>query len=277
MFNKFWIKFKKRKVNYIASVFLLILIIMAIFAPYIAPYDPVRQDVLNTLSSPSRTYLMGTDHLGRDILSRIIFGARITVQIGLVAMTIATFFGVIQGLLAGYFGGLLDSIIMRFTDMLLAIPGILLAITIIAILGPGINNVIIAIGIASMPQFTRVVRGSVLSVKQNEYIEASRALGQKDFFIIIKHILPNIIGPVIVLATLRVAAAVLNAAALSFVGLGAQPPAPEWGAMLNNARRYMRTAWWFTLFPGIAIAISVLSINILGDTLRDIFDPRTYL
>lgn len=277
MLKQYWKQFKKRKVNYIASFFVILLIIVAITAPLLAPHNPIRQDVLNTLSPPSGTYLLGTDHLGRDILSRLIYGSRITVQIGLIAMFIATFLGVVQGLIAGYFGGFIETMIMRFTDMLLSIPGILLAITIIAILGPGINNVIIAIGIASMPQFTRVVRGSVLSVKENEYVEASRALGQSDIKIITKHILPNIIGPVIVLATLRVASAVLNAAALSFVGLGAQPPSPEWGSMLNNARNYMRHAWWFTVFPSIAIAVSVLSINILGDSLRDILDPRTYL
>lgn len=197
-------------------------------------------------------------------------------MMGVSATFIAAFLGLLQGLIAGYYGKMWDTVIMRFTDMLLSIPGILLAITIIAILGPGLNNVIVAIGIGSMPQFTRVVRGSVLAVKEEDYITGARALGQSNALIVLRHVLPNIMGPVIVLATLRVAAAVLNAAALSFVGLGAQPPTPEWGAMLNEARSYMRSAWWFTLFPGGVLALTVLSINILGDSLRDILDPRTY-
>ena len=197
-------------------------------------------------------------------------------MVGLLATSIAAIFGTLQGLLAGYFEGIIDTIISRFTDMLLSIPGILLAITIIAILGPNLRNVIIALGVYTMPQFTRTVRGSTLSKKQNDYVTASRATGAGGARIMIKHILPNVMGPIIVLATLRVAGAILGAASLSFVGLGAQPPTPEWGAMLNEARRYLRRSWWFLTFPGIALALTILSVNIIGHTLRDIFDPTTY-
>ncbi len=273
---KRWNKFKRKKINFFAAGFVLLLLFTALFGPLVAPFGPRQQQLRSVLVEPSTTHLFGTDNLGRDIFSRIIYGTRITVMLGVSATFIAAFFGLVQGLIAGYYGGIWETLIMRLTDILLSIPGILLAITIIAILGPGLNNVIVAIGIGSMPQFTRVVRGSVLAVKEQDFVTAARALGQKDVWILVRHILPNIMGPVIVLATLRVAAAVLNAAALSFVGLGAQPPTPEWGAMLNEARRYMRQAWWYTVFPGGVLALTVLSINILGDSLRDILDPKTY-
>lgn len=276
MYRKQWNKFRAKKINFLAAGFVILLLFTAVFGPRLAPYSPRYQAPGSVLTSPSSVNWFGTDSLGRDIFSRVVHGTRITVIMGVSATFIAAFLGLVQGLIAGYYGRMWDTVIMRFTDILLSIPGILLAITIIAVLGPGLNNVVIAIGIGSMPQFTRVVRGSVLAVKEEDYVTGARALGQNDFLIIIRHVLPNIMGPVIVLATLRVAAAVLNAAALSFVGLGAQPPTPEWGAMLNEARRYMRQAWWYTVFPGGALALTVLSINILGDSLRDILDPRTY-
>ncbi len=276
MSRKQWNKFKRKRINFLAVAWITILLAGAVFPARIAPFGSRQQIRGSVLEAPSRTHVFGTDSLGRDIFSRLVHGTRITVMMGVSATFIAAFFGLLQGLIAGYYGKIWDTIIMRFTDMLLSIPGILLAITIIAILGPGLNNVIVAIGIGSMPQFTRVVRGSVLSVKEQDYVVGARALGQRDLYILFRHILPNIMGPVIILATLRVAAAVLNAAALSFVGLGAQPPTPEWGYMLNEARRYMRSAWWFTLFPGSVLAMTVLSINILGDSLRDILDPKTY-
>jgi len=272
---KQWHKFTHKKVNFFAAAFILVLLLTAVFAEQIAPFSPRFQIRGSVLIGPSSTHIFGTDGLGRDMFSRIVHGTRITVMLGVSATAIAAILGLLQGLIAGYYGGIWDMLIMRFTDMLLSIPGILLAISIIAILGPGLNNVIIAIGIGSMPQFTRVVRGSVLSVKEEDYVTGARVLGQSDFFIVLRHILPNVMGPVIVLATLRIAAAVLNAAALSFVGLGAQPPTPEWGAMLNEARRYLGSAWWYTVFPGGALALTVLSVNILGDSLRDILDPRT--
>ena len=274
--KRHWNKFKKRKINFVALAIIVLLAIIAIFAPNFSPYEPLAQDYENILLPPSRSHIFGTDNLGRDIFSRVIYGSRITVQIGLFASILASSLGLIQGLIAGYFGGILDTLIMRFTDILLSIPTILLAIAIIAILGPSVNTLIFAIAIASMSQFTRVVRGTVLYVKEYTFVLASRAIGQGDLNILFKHILPNILGPVIVLATIRVAGAILVGAALSFIGLGAQPPTPEWGALLNEARIYLRTAWWFTLFPGMTLAVTILSINILGDSLRDIFDPKTY-
>lgn len=274
--KRHWNKFKKKKINFIALAIIFLLAIIAIFAPQISPYNPLEQNYKEILLPPSRTHIFGTDNLGRDIFSRIIYGTRVTVQIGLFASILASTLGLIQGLIAGYFGGMFETLIMRFTDILLSIPTILLAISIIAILGPSISVLIFAIAITSMSQFTRVVRGTVLSVKESTFVLASRAIGQSDLNIIIKHILPNIWGSVIVLATIRVAGAILIGAALGFIGLGAQPPTPEWGALLNEARRYLRTAWWFMLFPGAILAITILSINTLGDSLRDIFDPKTY-
>lgn len=271
-----WNKFKKKKINFIALAIIFSVIIMAIFAPQIAPYDPLRQDYIKILSPPSRANLFGTDNLGRDIFSRIVYGSRITAQIGLFASFLASILGLTQGLIAGYFGGILESLIMRFTDILLSIPTILLAIAIISIFGPSTTVLIFAIAITSMTQFTRVVRGTVLATKESTFVTASRAMGQTDFNIIIKHILPNIWGPVIVLATIRVAGAILVGAALGFIGLGAQPPQPEWGALMNEARIFIRNAWWFMLFPGVTLSVVILSINTLGDTIRDILDPKTY-
>jgi len=274
--KKRWNKFKKKKINFIALGIIFILIIMAIFAPVISPYSFLEQNYSEILSSPSRTHFFGTDNLGRDIFSRVIYGTRATAQIGLLASSLACILGLIQGLIAGYFGGILDTLIMRVTDVFLSIPSILLAITIIALFGPSLIILIFSIGVTSMTQFTRVVRGTVLSVKESTFVLASRAMGQTNLNIIIKHILPNVWGPVIVLVTLRVATAILTGAALGFIGLGAQPPIPEWGAMMNEARKYIGTAWWFIIFPGSILAITILSINILGDSLRDILDPKTY-
>ena len=271
-----WNKFKKKKINFIALAIIFSVVIMAIFAPQIAPYAPLRQDYTKILSPPSRANLFGTDNLGRDIFSRIVYGSRITAQIGLFASFLASILGLTQGLIAGYFGGILESLIMRFTDILLSIPTILLAIAIISIFGPSTTVLIFAIAITSMTQFTRVVRGTVLATKESTFVTASRAMGQTDFNIIIKHILPNIWGPVIVLATIRVAGAILVGAALGFIGLGAQPPQPEWGALMNEARIFIRNAWWFMLFPGVTLSVVILSINTLGDTIRDILDPKTY-
>jgi peptide/nickel transport system permease protein len=274
--KKRWNKFKKKKINFIALGIIFMLIIVVIFAPVISPYSPLEQNYSEILSPPSWTHFFGTDNLGRDIFSRVIYGTRATAEIGLFASILACILGLIQGLIAGYFGGILDTLIMRVTDVLLSIPSILLAITIIALFGPSLIVLILSIGITSMTQFTRVVRGTVLSVKESTFVLSSRAMGQTNLNIIIKHILPNIWGPVIVLVTLRVATAVLTGASLGFIGLGAQPPTPEWGALMNEARKYIRTAWWFLVFPGSILAITILSINILGDSLRDIFDPRTY-
>jgi peptide/nickel transport system permease protein len=263
--------------NRVAMSGLAILVIMsllAVLAPAIAPYDPDAVDILHQLEAPSQAHILGTDLYGRDIFSRILYGGRITLVVGLIAVGIAASIGIVLGLIAGFYGGALDSIIMRLVDVLLAFPRILLALSIVGMLGPGLLNVMVAVGIAGIPGYARLVRGSVLSAKENVYVEAARVVGCPDHIILRRHLLPNIIGPVIVLATLDVAAAILSASSLSFLGLGVQPPTAEWGAMLNEGRQYLRTAPWITLFPGLAIMISVLSINMLGDGLRDALDPR---
>ena len=250
------------------------LVAVAVFADRLAPYDPIRVTPDASLQSPGRTYLFGTDPLGRDICSRLIYGARISLRVGLVSVSIAALGGTTLGLLAGYYGRGLDLIIMRLIDLMLAFPNVLLALAIIAILGPSIFNLMIAVGISATPGYARLVRGSVLSAKENTYVEAARAVGCSDAKIVRRHIFPNVLAPVIVLMTLGMAGAILTGAALSFLGLGVQPPTPEWGTMLSDGRNYLRKAWWITTFPGLAIMTTVLAINMLGDGLRDALDPR---
>src|ERR687893_342981 len=260
------------------TVVLGIFILMAVFAPLIAPYDPLAQDLVNKFAGPSREHLMGQDELGRDILSRVIYGARISLTAGLAAVAIATTLGTLVGLVAGYFGGWADSILMRLMDILLAFPSILLAIVIVSILGPSLRNAMLAIGIVFVPQIARVVRSSVISVRERDYIEAERALGAGNAQIVLSGILPNSMAPLIVQATLSLATAILDVAALSFLGLGARAPSPEWGAMLTDAFRsgfgVFVTGQHAIIFPGIAIALCVLSVNFIGDGLRDALDPR---
>lgn len=251
-----------------------LLIIVALAAPLIATHDPLKQNFRDPLSPPSREYWFGTDDVGRDIFSRVIFGSRISLRVGLVAVAVGGSLGVLFGLIAGFYPGLVDNIIMRFIDVLLAFPGLLLALAIVAILGPGLFNVMIAVGIGNIPVFTRMTRAATLSVRERDYVLAARATGCTDARVMYRYVLPNAIAPVIVLATLGVAGAILTAAGLSFIGVGAQPPTPEWGAILTLARQYLQRAWWFTLFPGLAIMITVLAINMLGDGLRDALDPR---
>ncbi len=253
---------------------LTLMALLALMAPAIAPYDPDAVDILHQLEAPNKVHLLGTDLYGRDIFSRILYGGRITLVVGLISVGIAASVGIVLGLISGFYGGAVDSVIMRLVDVLLAFPRILLALSIVGMLGPGLLNVMVAVGIAGITGYARLVRGSVLSAKENVYVEAARVVGCPDRIILRRHLLPNIIGPVIVLATLDVAAAILSASSLSFLGLGVQPPTAEWGAMLNEGRQYLRTAPWITLFPGLAIMISVLSINMLGDGLRDALDPR---
>ncbi len=253
---------------------ILILAMVAVFADLLAPYDPIRVVADSALQSPTRDHLLGTDPLGRDILSRLIHGARISLRVGLVSVGIAALCGTTLGLLAGYYGRWLDLIIMRLIDLLLAFPNVLLALVIIAVLGPGIFNLMIAVGISATPGYGRLVRGSVLSIKENTYVEAAVAVGAPDQVIIRRHILPNVLAPVIIFSTLGMAGAILTGAALSFLGLGVQPPTPEWGTMLSEGRNYLRIAWWIATFPGLAIMVTVLSINMLGDGLRDALDPR---
>ena len=250
------------------------MVVVAFAAPLIAPYDPLEQVVADALKPPSPEHLFGTDDVGRDMLSRIIYGGQITLRVGLISVTIAGTVGTILGILAGFYGGWLDTLIMRLIDILLAFPGLLLALTIIAILGPGLFNVMIAVGIGGIPSYTRVARGTTLTVRERDYVMSGRVTGCSDVRIMFRYILPNVLPPLIVLATVGVAGAILTAAGLSFLGLGAQPPTPEWGSMLTNGRTYLRQAWWFTMFPGLAIMVTVLAINMFGDGLRDALDPK---
>jgi len=253
---------------------IFILLFIAIFAPVLAPHDPLKTDIIARYKAPSSEHLLGTDGMGRDILSRIIFGSRISLQVGLISVSLALIFGVGFGLVAGFYGGKVDMVIMRFMDIMLAFPSILLAIAIVAILGPQLKNAMLAIGIINVPRFARIIRSSVLSIKESEYISAARALGAGDIRILFKHILPNAMAPLIVQTTLSIATAILEAAALSFLGLGAQPPSPEWGAMLSDARSSLQKAPWVATFPGLAIIFGVLGFNLLGDGLRDALDPK---
>jgi peptide/nickel transport system permease protein len=255
-------------------VILALLTLMAIFAPLIAPDEPNVMVPVDALAAPSLEHLFGTDQFGRDILSRIIFGARLSLQVGFIAVGIASIIGITLGVIAGYYGRWIDGTIGILIDIMLAFPGILLALAIVAILGPSLLNLMVAVGIAAVPTYTRLVRGTVLATKSLTYIEAARVVGAKDRTIMFRHILPNVIAPAIVLATLGIGGAILVGAALSFLGLGAKPPESEWGAMLSSGRNFLQQAWWITLFPGLAIMITVLSINLLGDGLRDALDPR---
>jgi ABC-type dipeptide/oligopeptide/nickel transport system permease subunit len=252
----------------------ILLVLVAIAAPYIAPYDPIHQDLANSLAGPSIMHLAGTDIQGRDIFSRIIYGTRISLRIGFLGMLLGCVGGVILGLASGYYGGWADTIIMRLMDVQLAFPGLLVAICIIAIIGPGLENVILAVGIFSVPLFARVTRGQILSLKEQDFIVAARMMGAQDGRIMLNHLLPNAVAPLLVLCTLRIATAILTAASLSFLGLGAQPPIPEWGAMLSDGRAYLAIAPHVATTPGLAILITVLSFNLLGDGLRDALDPR---
>jgi peptide/nickel transport system permease protein len=258
----------------IMSVFIL----MAIFAPLIAPYDPLQQNLLDKFAPPSREHLLGQDELGRDVLSRIIYGARISLTAGLASVAIATGVGTIIGVVSGYFGRWPDSLLMRLMDVLLAFPSILLAIVIVSVLGPSLTNAMLAIGIVFIPQIARVVRSAVISVRERDYIEAERALGAGDAQIIFSGVLPNSMAPLIVQSTLTLATAILDVAALSFLGLGARAPTPEWGAMLTDAFRsgfgVFVEGQHAIIFPGVAIALCVLSVNLIGDGLRDALDPR---
>ncbi len=249
-------------------------IFLALAAPWIVPFDPYKQNPRAALQAPSREHWFGTDDTGRDLLSRVIYGTRISLRVGLISVGIGGSIGITLGILAGYRGGFVDNVIMRAMDLLLAFPGILLALAIIAILGPSLFNVMIAVGVSSIPSYTRVARGATLALRDRDFVVGARAIGARDARITMKYILPNVLPPLIVLATLGIAGAILTAAGLSFIGLGAVPPTPEWGAILTLGRKYINQAWWYTTFPGLAIMVTVLGINMLGDALRDALDPR---
>lgn len=277
-YKQFWRRLAKNKAAVIGGTLILFIVITAFVGPWIiatfTDYAPNRTDLVNKLAPPSSAHWFGTDGFGRDIFTRVIYGTKLTLYVGFLSVFIGGVIGVIFGIVAGYYGGRLDTIIMRLMDVLLAFPGILLALAIVAVLGGSLTNVIIAVGIFSVPAFARVVRGSTLSVRKLEYIDAVRALGASDFRIIFKHILPNIMSPIIVQASLRIATAILTGAGLAFLGLGAQPPTPEWGAMLNEGRPFMYEAGHVALFPGLMIVLVVLAFNIFGDGVRDALDPK---
>ncbi len=267
-------KLFKNKAAVAGGIIILFYLAVAAFAPWLAPYDPYEINLDNRMQSPSIDHWMGTDDKGRDILSRIIYGSRLSMGVGFASVLFGAVFGIVLGLVAGYYGRWVDSIVMRIIDVMLAFPGILLALAIISALGPSLINVTIAVGVFSVPLFARIVRGSTLEVKKLEYIDAIRSLGARDITIIFIHILPNILSPIIVQGSLRLATAILSAAGLSFLGLGAQPPSPEWGTMLSSGRDFLFSAPYMALFPGLSISILVLGFNIFGDGLRDALDPR---
>jgi peptide/nickel transport system permease protein len=268
---------RRNRAATVGVLLLLTLVLVALLGPYLVPYSPIRPTPAEALEPPSLKHWMGTDEIGRDILSRVLAGAALSLQMGLVSTSVSLVAGVALGLLAGYRGGWVGVVVMRTVDVMLAMPGLLLALAIVAGLGPSFVNVMLGVGIAGIPRFTRVIRGCVLSARENVYVEAARVIGCGGFRISVRHILPNVFAPALVLATVYVGSAILTAASLSFLGMGAQPPTPEWGLMLSKGRDYLRTAWWISTFPGLAIMVTVLAINVLGDGLRDALDPRLRL
>ena len=258
-------------------------LLAAAFAPWLTPFDPLEQDINHRLKEPGwqtaegRIHALGTDHLGRDILARVIFGSRIALVVGLSAVLISGVLGMAIGLVSGYFGGNVDDFFMRLADIQLAFPFILLAIAVIGVLGPSLRNIIIVIGVSSWVVYARVVRGEVLSIREREFVQAAIALGSRDGRVLVRHVLPNAFTPWLVVATLDMARVIVIESALSFLGLGVQPPTPTWGGMLADGRVYLSTAWWLATFPGLAILVTVLGINLLGDGLRDTLDPRLQL
>jgi peptide/nickel transport system permease protein len=267
-------RFVRHRIGMIGAVILVVLVVLAIFGPSLAPYDPNTMDFSAPFAPPSAQHLLGTDDFGRDTLSRIMYGARVSLLVGVIAVGIAGTIGTSLGMIAEYGNRILDETIMRAMDVLLAFPTILLAIAIIAILGKGVANAMIAIGVVYIPIFARIARGEVLTVKQTEYVLAARALGTNDLQILVRHILPNILAPIIVETSLSLSFAILAEAALSFFGLGTQPPDPSWGRMLSEGRDFFNQSAWMGIFPGLAIMISVMGFNFLGDGLRDSLDPR---
>jgi peptide/nickel transport system permease protein len=268
--QRFW----KNKTAVISGLVLILICVCAVLAPVLAPKDPTQMDNAFRLQGSSVDYLLGTDQFGRDLLSRVIYGARISLTVGICSVAISAFFGVVFGLLAGYFGRWVDSIIMRTMDVLFAFPEILLALAIVAALGPGISKTILAIGIVNIPVFTRTIRGAVLSVKGLEYVESARAIGQKTSRVLLFEIFPNIQAPLLVQSTIAISGAILTESMLSFLGLGVQPPNPSWGGMIAESRRYMELDPGMIVWPCLAMTLTILAFNLFGDALRDLLDPR---
>jgi len=274
LISQVWRGLVRNRSAVVGLAMVLVLAIVGLLAPVISPYDPVRPVMRERLTPPTSQHWFGQDEMGRDILSRIIHGARISLTIGVVSVGVGMALGVPWGLLSGFFGGKLDLISQRLLDVLLAFPPIILVILVVTVLGPGLWNAMIVIGITSAPGYSRVVRGSTLALRDTEYVQAAQALGASNTRVILRHVFPNVMGPVVVLGTLYTATAILTAAGLGFLGLGAQAPTPEWGAMLSRGREYLRVAPHVSVFPGLAIFFSVLGFNLLGDGLRDAIDPR---
>ncbi|AJY74251.1 ABC transporter permease [Paenibacillus beijingensis] len=271
--KEIWYRFRKNKLALTGFLFIAAFALTALLASLVSPYDPYALGT-QMLGAPSAKHWLGTDQLGRDILSRIVYGTRISLHVGAVSVSIALAAGVVMGVLAGYFGGKTDAVISRVVDVLFSIPDILLALAVMAVLGASTTNLMVAIGIVYTPIFARIARGAVLAMRDSLYIEAARSIGVGHLAIMRRHVLPNILGPVIVQVTLSFAFAILSEASLSFLGLGAEPDMPSWGVMLSEGKDWMESAWWIAVFPGIAITLAVLSFNILGDGLRDALDPR---
>lgn len=273
-FKEFVMKFKKQKTAILALLFIMLLIVFSIIGEMIVPYGMDEYDYNSTLQGPSSTHFFGTDEFGRDIFSRIVLGARISLLVGLSSVTVGAVVGTILGLISGYYGGIIDNIVMRICDTLFAFPGTILAIGIMAILGPGIYNVVIAVAIFGAPSFARIVRSSTLAQKESVYVQAAKNLGASDARILFKHILPGALPGIIVYYTMNIGSSILTASSLSFLGMGAQAPSPEWGLQLSTGRAYVGLNWHMTFFPGLAIFLTVLSFNLLGDGLRDALDPK---
>ncbi len=266
--------FMRNKGSLVSAVILGLLVILVLIGPEVAPFDPTQQVLTEAKQGPSAKHLMGTDQFGRDILSRVMVGSRNTLGLPLLAIAFAVVLGVMPGLVAGYAGGWIDSLIMRLVDILLAFPGILLALMIVAMLGTGLINIMYAIGISLVPVYVRMARGSTLSIRNEAYIEAARVLGSGRTRILTRHILPNLLGPLIVLSTTAIGWGILAGAALNFLGLGVHPPTPEWGKDLSDGRNYLVTSWWISTFPGLVIMVTILAINLVGDTLTSVLDPK---
>jgi peptide/nickel transport system permease protein len=273
-FRLFARQFARNRSGMIGLIIIVAIVLIALFAPLVAPSDPYEMNRIERLQGPTRAHPMGTDDLGRDLFSRIVYGARISRTVGLVSVLIATILGTPTGIIAGYFGRWIDSVIMRIADVIFAFPAILLALAITAFLGPSLRNVTISLGIVYAPGFARIVRGPVLAAKHQEYVEASRVIGASTMRILLRHLLPNVLSPLLVTATVTFSFALLAEAALSFLGLGAQPPEASWGVMLSTGRRFMETVPSLAIFPGLAIMVTVLGSNLLGDGLRDVLDPQ---
>ena len=273
-FASVWTEFRKNRAAVVGMAILLTIILVAIFADMLAPCDPYLQVYAEALQPPSAAHLFGTDEFGRDIFSRVLYGARISLLVGVVSVAIACVLGSLLGASAGYFGGAYDAVVMRCMDVLLAIPSLLLNLSIVAALGKRVFNMMLAVGVSNIPRYCRIMRASVLQIKNTEYVDAARVSGASHMFIILRHIIPNCLAPIIVQATLSVGSAIIACAGLSFLGVGIPAPIPEWGAMLSNGKDFLRHNAYITIFPGLAIMLTVLSLNLMGDGLRDAFDPK---